>query len=157
MLLSRGGGWRLKRAALAGMGRTTELRREIRKRVIPLATASGFALSQADAPFVWEFRRTVGGDEHYFDVQWEKYGRPRFVVNFSSSGKFGRLQPGSGTGTSSWFRQDSTLFERLLLRPALRPPSEVVDELLALFPELEEYFSEGQVGRHMVIFPWAAG
>jgi hypothetical protein len=138
------------------MGRTTELRRELRKRFIPLATSKGFALSEANAPFSWEFRRVVGGDEQSFDIQWEKYGRPRFVVNFSSRGRCGRLQPGSGTGTSSWFRQDPTILDRLLLRAALRAPAEVVDELIALFSELEQFFSEGLVGKHVRLFPWAS-
>ena len=139
-----------------GMGRTSELRREIKMRFVPLAAASGFALSEAHAPGFLEFRRVVGDGEHLFDVQWEKYGRPRFVVNFSSDGKHGRLQPRAGAGTSSWFRQDATLLDRLLFRPSLRPSSEVVDELISLFPELEGFFSQQVLGKHMHLFPWPA-
>lgn len=139
---------------MAGMGRTSELRREIKSRFLPLAAANGFVVSEAKAPLFLEFRRVVGGEEHYFDIQWEKYGLPRFVVNFSASAKGGRLQPRAGARTSSWFRQDSSLLARLLLRPSLRPASGVVDELITLFPELDGFFSQDSVGEHMHLFPW---
>ncbi|HET7221477.1 MAG TPA: hypothetical protein VFJ02_25650, partial [Vicinamibacterales bacterium] len=61
----------------------------------------------------------------------------------------GSLQPHRGTGARSWFRQDSTWLQRLAGRPPLKNPADVVDELLALFPELERYWASGEVGPHL--------
>jgi hypothetical protein len=101
------------------MGRTTELRREIKRTFVPFVRARGFEIDQRYAPNVLEFRRFAGDEVHVFDIQWEKYGAPRFVVNFgkcpATGVEFagdaipperisaahcstnGRLQPGRGT------------------------------------------------------------
>ena len=106
-----------------------------------------------------------------FEVQWDKYGTPRFVVRFGTcppgglqvNGQVfaveetlptwcddsGSLQPRRGFSTRSWFRQDSTLVQRLLGHPARRSAAGVVDELLALFPEVERYWATGAVGPHI--------
>jgi hypothetical protein len=57
----------------------------------------------------------------------------------------------------SWFRQDSTLLQRLLGQPALRPPDDVVDELIALFAELERYWANGEVGPHVRLWSISFG
>ena len=146
---------RLSADPLDAMGNTTELRREIKARFVPLAVSHSFTLSQQQAPFFLEFRRIRDGEEQIFDIQWEKYGRPRFVVNFACAAGRGRLQPGKGTSLSSWFRQDPTFVPRLLLRADDRSPSAVVDELFVLFQELEQFFSEGTVGPHIRL--WQRG
>ena len=64
-----------------------------------------------------------------------------------------RLQPRRGTSSRSWFRQDSTLVQRLFGRPPLRDPATVVDEAMTLFPELERYWTSGEVGPHVRL--WA--
>jgi hypothetical protein len=109
-----------------------------------------------------------------FELQWDKYGSARFAINFGTcpilgldiNGKStpaeealptwcsdtGRLQPRVGSGTRSWFRQDSTLLQRLMGARAVRHPSEVADELLALFPEVEQYWASGTVGPHVKIW-----
>jgi hypothetical protein len=153
------------------MGRTTELRRVLKARFIPYAVDRGFAVDERHQPRSTTFRRRVGNCVQIFDVQWEKYGTPRFALNFGTcpaeglhaNGAVyppedtlpgwcpdtGRLQPRRGTATGSWFRQDTTMLQRLLGSPALRDPVDVVDELLALFPELERYWASGDVGRHL--------
>jgi hypothetical protein len=160
------------------MGRTTDLRRELKRRFYPFAAENGFQIDMTHGPFGVDFRRIRAEGIDVFDLQWEKYGKPRFVVNFgqcSATGVVhfeehippekvlaymgsvsGRLGPGKGASTRSWFCQDRSVFRRVLLRQPDRPAAEVVDELLSLFPELEDWFQKGRVGPHMAIinYPW---
>ncbi len=75
---SRHGSW----PTLNRMGNTTELRREIKRTFLPFAEARGFNIDQRYSPQFFEFRRIIAGELHLFDIQWEKYGKRRFVVNF---------------------------------------------------------------------------
>src|SRR5262245_4955184 len=156
------------------MGRTTELRREIKARFFPYATARGFSVDLQLQPRSTIFRRRAGDRVEMFELQWDKYGSPRFVIHFGTcsiggldvNGKAipadqalptwcdecGSLQPRRRVSTRSWFRQDSTWLTGLIGRPARRNPSEVADELLALFPEIEQYWASGEVGPHLRIW-----
>ena len=153
------------------MGRTTDLRRALKTRFFPYARDRGFAVDERRQPVSTIFRRRVGQSVHIVEVQWEKYGRPRFAVHFGTCPAdglsvrgtvhpadetlptwcpdAGSLQPRRGGSLRSWFRQDATLLQRLRGRPALRDPTRVAEEVVALFPELERYWETGQVGRHM--------
>ncbi len=150
---------------------TTELRREIRCRFFPTAEKDGFVLDESDAPTFWIFRRKTEQSVHIFSLQWEKYGRPRFRIDLGTcpldglvfSGKHfscedvhphwvidaASLVPKRGMSSRSWFRQDVPWLRRLFGSPALRAPKEVVDELLALFPEANKYWAEGTIGPHI--------
>lgn len=115
------------------MGRTTNLRRELKRRFYPVAVAHGFNIDMTHGPFSVDFRRIRPDGIDVFDLQWEKYG-----------------------STRCWFCQDHSFFRRVLLRQQDRPASEVVDGLLSLFPELEDWFQNGRLGPHMSIinYPW---
>ena len=156
------------------MGKTTELRREIKRMFVPFAEAHGFKEDQRYAPQFLEFRRVVGNELHVFDIQWEKYGNRRFVVNFgkcpSEGVEFhgqrippeeisaahcttnGRLQPGKGASLWNWFRQDKPLLKRLFSRESLYPAEKVIGELVAMFPELEAYWERNEIGPHLRVF-----
>ncbi len=153
------------------MGRTTELRRELKKRFHPVAERHGFTIDATSAPFGIDFRRITPVCIDVFDLQWEKYGRPRFVVNFGKcpgagvthhgerippekvlshmGSRSGRMQPGKGPHTTAWFSQDRPFVQRVLLRRRNRAAAEVVDSLLAVFPELEAWFRDGTLGPHL--------
>jgi hypothetical protein len=155
------------------MGRTTELRREIKNRFFPLMTAKGFSTDLRGAPFFIGFRRMTPEAIHVCDIQWEKYGRPRFVINFgrcslagvichgqptrpedvtaSATPVRGRLAPGRHSTVGGWFRQDRPLIESIVYRSRLRPPAEVVMTLLTLFHEVEDWWENGLVGPHIRI------
>lgn len=156
------------------MGKTTELRREIKTRFFPYAAARGFTLDLRLQPVSVIFRRHAGDRVEMFELQWDKYGTPRFAIRFGACpsegldikgettpaeetlptwcNEVGSLQPRRGFSTRSWFRQDSTWLQRIVGRPPLRPPSEVADELLAMFPEIEQYWASGDVGPHLKIW-----
>lgn len=153
------------------MGTTTALRREIKRVFVPLASARGFSADLREAPAFLAFRRTVGDTVQLFDLQWDKDGDTRFVVNVGSCPVAGlaladrvlpaervvaswtpnaaRLQPRRGATTASWFRQDKPLPERLLAREKFHDASEVVSQLVSLFPEVEAYLADGRVGPHL--------
>jgi len=158
------------------MGRTTNLRRELERTFYPYVTDRGFQIDKSTGPLSVDFRRFTADHIDVFDLQWEKYGRPRFVVNFGQApsagvthfGEYvppekilsymgpqsGRLQPRLGPGTGSWFRQDRNFFRRFVFRQAVRPAVEVVEELVSLFQELEGWYEHGQLGAHMKLLPY---
>ncbi|MBC8168125.1 MAG: hypothetical protein H7Y20_19935 [Bryobacteraceae bacterium] len=156
------------------MGRTTDLRREVKQRFWPLVRAQGFEPDETEAPAVVTFRHHNDRATFVFDIQWSKWGDPRFVVNFGTCpadgfefrgqqidrhsvlagwltyiGQAGRLQPRRGSSTRAWFRQDYGFFERMVTGRRLKTASAVVDELMRLFPEVSDYWSSGRVGKHL--------
>jgi hypothetical protein len=153
------------------MGRTTDLRREIKRRFFPVMTDKGLSVDMRHAPFFIGFRRMTPGAIHVCDIQWEKYGRPRFIVNFGKCGPagvichgqpirpedvtasttplLGSLAPGRHSTVGGWFRQDRRLIESILHLSRLRPPTEVITTLLALFHEVDEWWENGSVGPHV--------
>ncbi|HYR05610.1 MAG TPA: hypothetical protein VEP71_02920 [Gallionella sp.] len=161
------------------MGKTTELRREIKRTFVPFVEARGFKMDQRYAPQFLEFRRIVGDELHVFDIQWGKNGSRRFVVNFgkcpSEGVEFhgqiipaeginpahcassGRLQPGKGAALWNWFRQDKPLLKRLLSREPFYPAQSVIDQLIAMFPEIEAYWEQNEIGPHLRVFEFRKG
>lgn len=158
------------------MGRTTALRREIKRVFVPHLASKGFSLDQRQAPNFLCFRRIEPDQIDVCDIQWEKYGLPRFVMNFGQApangvvdllGKpvmpadifpshapiWGRLSPRAGAMTGSWFRQDRPLIERIVTWSRLRPPEQVISELVTLFAEVEEFWRSGAIGPHMRMLP----
>jgi hypothetical protein len=149
---------------------TIELRNALRERFIPVAMSAGF-VRQPHSRLFWEFQRTSSGSRDVFNIQWEKHGLTRFTVNFfqrravesqlaEAKGEFsirnipnGRLQPQRGGALSCWFRQDRTLLERIATGQRLRPAADVAKQLVALFPELLEYWETGVIGPHMTLSP----
>ena len=144
------------------MGRTTALRREIRTRFFPFMIAKGFVLDMRDAPTFFAFRKETPEGVLHCDIQWEKYGKPRFILNFgrgepavAPTAIRGRLhsrrRPAFWT-TRDWFCQDRPLLSRIF-RSRFRPPAEVVDSLLSLFAEVEACWASGVAGPHIRLFP----
>jgi hypothetical protein len=153
------------------MGNTTALRQALKAMVYPRLQAQGFVIDQRRQPVSTTFRRARGERVDLLDLQWDKYGRPRFVLHAGTCPATGlmlatgllpaadalptwcadaaTLKPRRGTGTRAWFRQDATLPQRLLGRPRLRPPEAVVAELLALLPELGPFWDSGRAGPHL--------
>jgi hypothetical protein len=161
------------------MGRTTALRRSIKAQFLPFMAEKGFRPDLRDMPSFTTFRKVANDKVYVCDIQWEKCGRPRFVLNFGSCGPHGvichgkevdptdvtpsnasdsgRLTAKPGPWVSCWFRQDRPLLQRIT-SPRLRPSDEVIAELIRLFSEVEEYWSLGNVGRHVRLFArhWSA-
>jgi len=154
------------------MGPTTELRRELKRTFVPFMTARGFVLDNRHAPHFQNYRRTVGDRVQLLEIQWEKYGTPRFCVNLGQVGVEGtlcwgkvvaaqdaapshatenaRLYPrGNGSSTRHWFRQDRPLLSALWHGSWRVPPEVPVRQLMDLFEEAEAYWRTGEVGPHL--------
>jgi hypothetical protein len=140
------------------MGRTTALREAIKRDFVPFLRNKGFVLDMQDAPRLYTFRKTHSDVVLECSVQWEKYGSPRFVLNFSKRGPeglitSGRLAPSKGRWTEGWFRQDRPWLQRLVTFSKLYPPEKVVAQLKTLFVEVEDYWKSGTVGPHIHLLP----
>jgi hypothetical protein len=112
----------------------------------------------SDAPRCYRFRKIDSDAALECDVQWEKYGSPRFILNFYKRGPKGliaqgRLAPSQRPSTEGWFRQDRPWLVRLISFSKLYPPEQVVAQLIALFGEVEEYWTSGTVGPHIRLLP----
>ena len=155
------------------MSTTTELRRELKDRFYPFLGTRGFKRDRG-SPMWQSFRKATEDDLFLLDIQWDKYHRPRFVINFgqcpaagvqfrgkhigpdevmpSQASRRGRLQPGRGGSTRSWFCQDRSLIARILRFPRPRPAADVVDQLITLYSELERFWETGEKSKHVQCF-----
>lgn len=107
------------------MGSTTDLRRQLKADFDPFVAVRGFARDDRDSPQRQIYRRIRGERLDVFDIQWEKYGLPRFVVNY-------------GTGSSAG-----------LERADVTPPEAVTRQLCELFGEFDAFWADGTIGAHM--------
>ena len=145
-------------------GPTTELRREIKERFIPFLTAKGFTTDNRHAPGTKIFRRAHHGRLHICDLQWEKYGKPRFILNFGETElqqrqmdtlgtwdceTYLQLKPKSGASTATWFRQDKPWPVRTISKEKLYPAASIITLLIDLFAEAENFWQTGCIGQHV--------
>jgi hypothetical protein len=153
------------------MGRTTDLRRAVAAGLVPVIEAAGFVTDRREMPRILRFRRRDAGRVQILEIQWETYGRPRFVLNYGTcpaeglliDGRLhppeavsagwlpdaGRLQPRRGAGPGAWFRQDRPWLHRFLGRGALRPAPEVAAACVALLPQVLAHFAGALPGPQM--------
>ena len=142
------------------MGRTTALREAVKRDFVPFRRDKGFTLDMSNAPLLYSFRKIDSEGVLECNVQWEKYGSPRFILNFSKRGPkgliaSGRLAPSQRRTLAGWFRQDRSWPSRLISFSKLYPPDQVVAQLIALFGEVEEFWKSGMIGPHMRLLPAA--
>ena len=110
---------------------------------------------------------------HVFDIQWDKYGAPRFVINFGEApiegldvdGKRvpaakvemwhcsigGRLQRRRGPYLRDWFQLKKPLLEALRSMKWSYDPEEVVGHVKACFHELDAWWASKEEGPHIYI------
>jgi hypothetical protein len=61
------------------------LRDAVKEHFYPFVERRGFVRSKSRNPLFTVFRRTTSEAVHVFEVQWDKYGKPRFVINFGEA------------------------------------------------------------------------
>ncbi|MDH3643545.1 MAG: hypothetical protein OES38_15685 [Gammaproteobacteria bacterium] len=64
--------------------RSRQLRARLKADLFPLLKGRGFRPLKHSSLY-YEFGRVSEGQLHVFEIQWDKYHRPRFVVNFGRS------------------------------------------------------------------------
>ncbi|OQW85836.1 MAG: hypothetical protein BWK72_20250 [Rhodoferax ferrireducens] len=145
------------------MSRSHPLREAIKKRFYPFAQDKGFVRGKATSLFV-PFERVVGEKIQFFEIQWDKSHRPRFVINFGErassehqeSGPLpasGRLQRWRGGSMRTWFQFSKPWDETLRTFRWSYQPDEVATHLIEYFPELEAWWRSKQAGPHVFIWP----
>jgi hypothetical protein len=154
------------------MSRTSTLRQALKATFYPFALERGFVRGKA-TPMFTPFRRVRGNVTHVFDVQWGKYGRPCFVINFgeapSDGVEFGgrkissdmlapahcplngRLQRWRGGSRRTWFQLSKPWSETLLTLRWTYSPEEVVAQVTGCFSELEAWWDSKREGPHVHI------
>jgi len=157
------------------MGKSGPLRDAIKGSFYPFVMERGFVLEKATALFV-PFHRTAGGKQHYFDMQWDKYHEPRFVLNFEerSSGvgdqaddqtgaeakpdprhpgvRVQRLQRRRGGSLGAWFQTRKPFGQVMRTMRWRYTPEEVAHQLITAFAELELWWETKEEGPHIYIY-----
>ncbi len=160
------------------MGKTTEMRQTLKQRFFPVLESKGFSKDMRFAPQFFTFRKISKDKICVLDIQWDKYGRRRFAVNFSmgspdeiiSGGEEilpqdvfisnlktrGRLKSKHQVrlfqANRQWFSQDLSIIERLMLKKE-KSADDVIDDLLSVLPEVEDFLDKGKIGPHLSLWP----
>lgn len=159
------------------MGKTSDLRKEIKVKFIPYMQAQGFTVDTRGGPSLLSFRRITESAVHVCELQFEKYGYPRFVVKFGSCSPTGltvggthikaadvhswdipvngSLKPGKSMSSRHWFRQDKPLLQSLFAKEKMYPPAHPVADLMRLFPEVENFWATGKAGPHCHVYDFS--
>jgi hypothetical protein len=152
----------------------TPLRSAIKERLYPVITQGGFVRDKRTHPLFTGFRRQREGKVQVFDVQWDKYHRPCFVLNFGEAplGDLelngtrvpadevgpahcpvgGRVQRYRGGSLSCWFRLRRPWMGVLTSARWNFHPEEVADEVARAFQELEEWWASKVEGPHVYVW-----
>jgi len=133
------------------------LRETVKREFYPFALERGFARIKSSNCLYTTFRKTDGGATYEFEIQWDKYHRPYFVLNFSapeglpmrSRTKYGRRQRKRGGSLGCWFNLRRPWLEALRTGQLRYKPEQVVGQVISCFPELEAWWSEGVEGPHV--------
>lgn len=136
---------------------THPLRETVTRRFYPFAETRGFTRIKSGDSLFTTFRKSDGYTAYEFEIQWDKYHRPYFVLNFSIPEgaiapvrtKRGRLQRKRGGPISCWFNLRKPWLETLRTGQFRYKPDEVVDHLISCFPEIEAWWSNGTEGPHV--------
>lgn len=143
----------------------TPLLDEIKRRFYPFVRGCGFVRARSADPHFVAFRRQAAGRTDVFEIQWDKYWRPRFVLNIERGERDagtdaarlrGRLQRCRGGSLDCWFGLHRSWRSRIRSGCWRYTPSEVADELIAAFGELERWWAGGEAGPHVQLADWPA-
>ena len=144
------------------------LRVEIEKRFLPLLQDRGFAgpTKLNGNRILHEFTRPAASGTHELSIQFDKYQRPRAVINLAivPLGGFERLEQVGGTliqgratwrsrgvMTGSWFRADRPLWQRLLGRRSTTE-AEAVAAMISCLPEIDHWWDAQQESQHIRVW-----
>lgn len=145
-----------------------QLTRRLQESVVARALEFGFQPNLVNHGYI----RKRAGMTDYFNLGWDKLGRPRFTIDFSSyapdfpiqpdkpfpadTTKLGRvermkyrLKPRPGAKTRSWYCLDKPWPLRAVSPDNYYPLEEIVGQVLKHFTEAEAWWKTGVVGSHV--------
>src|SRR5581483_1942949 len=150
-----------RRSAHEPMRRTKPLRRALEHVLYPFVLARGFVLDESEQPVFTTFRREAGATVHIFDIQWDKSGTPRFILNFGEApaARGARhvwecstrltLQRKQGGSMACWFQLRRPLLQQLTARSREYTPDQVAHAVVDAFPEMEAWWASKTRGPHV--------
>lgn len=127
----------------------------MKRRFYPFVQSRGFIRQKSKNPYFVTFVRDRNGHVDQFDLQWDKYWRPHFVLNFGSlehGEQPGRIQRRRGGGRRNWFGLHRPWINRLISGKWNYSPEQVIEELVVAFDDLEVWWSTGTAGPHVYIY-----
>jgi hypothetical protein len=142
------------------------LREELSTRFVPLLRQRGFEGPErlAGNAVSHDFRRRTATGVQVLSIQFEKYQRPRCVLNLWVAPPEGieealrrggtvvqaRVQPRPGPSTRHWFRADRPLWHRLLGNTSTLE-REAASEVVALLGEIDRFWQSQAPSPHVSI------
>ncbi len=152
------------------LSKSDALRNELRTTLWPFSERAGFVRGKATSLFT-PFTRHAAGVVHVFHVQWDKYHRPRFVINFGEvpastlanlpardlesmelvhhSEWLLRLKRRHGGTMESWYQLRKPLLASLSTLSWNYTPAEVAGQVIANFSEVEAWWRTREIGPHI--------
>ena len=156
------------------MATTKPIRNALRAVFYPHVISLGFEVDTRMQPELVVFRRFAADAIHVFNIQWDKYHRPKFVINFSAAplggvdhcgrfiepndispvhcGTYLRLVRRQGRLTYSWFQQRRPVLYQLLSLRRNYEPDEIAAQVVERFAELEDWWATKKIGPHVQTF-----
>jgi len=153
------------------MAKTKPMRDALRSVFYPHVLSLGFEVDKRWQPEIVVFRRFCTRTVHVFEIQWDKYHRPKFVVNFSEAplegvdfcgkwmdakdvmsvhcGSYLRLVRDQGRFTNRWFQLRRPLLEQLVSLKRNYHPEEIACQVVKRFDEVEDWWATRAVGKHV--------
>jgi hypothetical protein len=140
----------------------------LKSQFYPFVTDKGFVRGKADALIV-PFHRVVNGRVQWFEIQWEKYHRPLFVLNFgefdvdehinvdrmlsdrSAIKVMGRVQRSRGGGFSNWFQARKPWKASILSMSFRYSPDDVATQIIHSFSDLEGWWENKNEGQYIYV------
>jgi hypothetical protein len=159
-------------AALGGfMAKTKPIRDALRTMFYPHVFSLGFDVDKRLQPEFVVFRRFAANKVHIFEIQWDKYHRPKFVINFAEApldgiefggkhmdtkdlspvhcGTYRRLLRDQGKFSYRWFQLRRPLMEQVLLLSRNYDPDEIAAQVIQRFNEVEDWWANKVIGKHV--------
>ena len=153
------------------MAKTKPIRDALRSVFYPHVLSLGFELDIRLQPQFVVFRRFNAKTVQVFDIQWDKYNRPKFVINFSEAplggvdffgtwmdsrdispvhcGSYLRLVRDQERFTYRWFQLRRPLLEQLMSLKRNYEPEEIASQVVNRFHEIEEWWANKTRGKHV--------
>jgi hypothetical protein len=146
------------------------LRETVKDRFYPVLEQLGYR--RKSTALTSTFRRVVGNRVRIVELRWDKYQRPSFGVSFGETANtilstpYGEVSPEAvethhsealgdlqrsdrHTASNAWFKLRKPIEQVLATRRLRYEPSEVVDQLISTYPEVERWFEARETGPHI--------
>ncbi|MEP3275800.1 MAG: hypothetical protein ABJN26_14155 [Stappiaceae bacterium] len=154
------------------MSKSKPLRDAVKSKFYPFARERGFIRGKANSLEV-PFQRKSDSTFDWFEIQWEKYHRPAFVIHFDQypldseffvgndgsqclssedlPGSAGSLKRWKDGSLRTWFQLRRPWKQTFMSFKWAYSPDEVVTHVISAFDELERWWETKEEGPHIYL------